>query len=688
MKSGSLSESVLHLLLGKPACYFSRLWWRKATRCWAKKCMSYHNQLRYNEAVSQLQTKLKDERRNLNLDLVRSIALLLVLFFHFFPTVFPKGYVGVDLFFVLSGFLIMQQIYRTRTSPKWIKEYVIKRYQRIIPNLLFICVLVLFLSLSFDFEDRVLLTCKQLLASLVGLSNVFYYQNSGYFERGADTLPLLHTWSLSVEVSFYLLLPIIVKLSKNRSKKTLLGTLIVTVVFVFMVLPSDFLISYYSNLLRGIEFGLGVCAFLIKQRKNHIKCNWINLVWYLTTLILIVLSSSLFRFQTWSPSETLLSGVLCFCIVLTASKSNSTCLPSLTRIFYWVGRRAYAIYIVHFPIKVLAPQFISKALATPLFLMLSSLVIGSIVYFLIEEPFSRTNIHVTKITIMSHIMLIFLSLAVIVISSESRTVYSQKFLAAPCDFASTSGELKNFCTIWNPDAVGGTVLVWGDSFSNSWMPAFLELAEKNRQKVVQVSHAACPPIFEVRRDGDYFGKDYCDKGAIQEELRSNLKKINPSKIFVLARWNLYVKGLFKGGTLIEYAPILELSSRNSQVNSQPLSVFRDKVSLTALELSKFASVTFVSETPSFDQDVLEGNKFKQVKKLKSYYLQSRHDIDLVFKGIVTKRVEYLDVTELVCNKDMCPSSSNGELLYSDDAHPSAALVLRFIKPLQESIYQQ
>lgn len=145
------------------------------------------------------------------IDGLRGLAVLLVLFFHLLPSSLPGGFIGVDIFFVISGFVITKKILRDIETDKFsIVNFYINRVHRLFPALL----LVLFVSLFFAFHifslDEFRRFGASFLSATISLSNFKFWRESGYFDVGADQKPLLHTWSLSVEEQLYILWPILI----------------------------------------------------------------------------------------------------------------------------------------------------------------------------------------------------------------------------------------------------------------------------------------------------------------------------------------------------------------------------------------------------------------------------------------------------------------------------------------------
>lgn len=166
-----------------------------------------------------------------DIDGLRAIAVLLVVLYHYGITPFSGGYVGVDVFFVISGYVITAKVRRELAAGTFtLLSFYAGRVRRILPALAFVILACLiagwFLLMPADYRDL----GDQAAFAAVGLSNFYFLDNSGYFARASDLLPLLHTWSLGIEEQFYLIWPaLLLLLGLKLSQKTavvVLGCLI------------------------------------------------------------------------------------------------------------------------------------------------------------------------------------------------------------------------------------------------------------------------------------------------------------------------------------------------------------------------------------------------------------------------------------------------------------------------------
>lgn len=154
---------------------------------------------------------------NNNIQSLRGVAIIFVILFHFFPGKYPQGFLGVDMFFVISGFLIFK-ISKHGKFKLW--EFFSRRVYRLLPLYLItsICLLFIIVSTSFLISFQISNIARDIFLSSVGLINIFYMYQDSYFSLNKYERPLLMMWSLAMEVQFYLLFSITQKIKKIRLK--------------------------------------------------------------------------------------------------------------------------------------------------------------------------------------------------------------------------------------------------------------------------------------------------------------------------------------------------------------------------------------------------------------------------------------------------------------------------------------
>ncbi|WP_063655808.1 acyltransferase family protein [Aliivibrio fischeri] len=310
---------------------------------------------------------------------LRAIAVLAVVIFHFQPSLLTGGFAGVDVFFVISGFLMTKIIWdKLENNTFSIRQFYLARASRIIPALSILCLVILIYGWFHLTPSNFFTLSKHSISSIFFTSNITYSNEAGYFDISANKKWLLHTWSLSVEWQFYLLFPIfIIAIKKFFEDKV--KTIIFSLMFLSFILgiywsetnPNT---SYYSLYSRAWEMLFGTIAYLYPLRiENKYKriTNFFG-------VILIVLSFFFISKEILWPSYFTLVPVIGTYLVII---SNHQSLLTNNPIFKYVGKWSYSIYLWHWPIVV----FISKHPNLWIYGILSSIVIGFISYNTIEK---------------------------------------------------------------------------------------------------------------------------------------------------------------------------------------------------------------------------------------------------------------------------------------------------------------
>ncbi|MEZ9057277.1 acyltransferase family protein [Vibrio pelagius] len=286
----------------------------------------------------------------LDINSLRALAVLLVVVFHFKPDWLPGGFVGVDVFFVISGFLMTGIIYRRIGDKEFnLYSFYVDRANRIIPALFVLIVVVLFscFFLITPLEFREL--SKHAASSIAFFSNVVFWKESGYFDASSHNKWLLHTWSLSVEWQYYILFPIVLVflnkfLSKKKAKIFILCSTFLAFgfsVYVSQRMPSA---SYFLLPTRAWEMLVGAVAYLypvkLISRKTPV---------FIFGFLLIILSSFLMSGDMLWPSY--LSAIPVFGAYLIIISEYNGCLVKVKSIKK-IGLYSYSIYLWHWPIVV------------------------------------------------------------------------------------------------------------------------------------------------------------------------------------------------------------------------------------------------------------------------------------------------------------------------------------------------
>lgn len=318
---------------------------------------------------------------------LRAIAVLSVVIFHFSKDYLSGGFAGVDVFFVISGFLMTSIIFRGLENNNFsLWNFLKARARRIVPALVTVISIVLALGYLFFEPLTYQLVGKHGFSSLLFISNITYANEAGYFDADSFSKLFLHTWSLSVEWQFYIIYPIILLiLSKLFSINTLKKFIVVSAIisFAFCVYFSSInkTLSYFMIYTRGWEMLLGGIAFLFPLSTTENKKRIIEIL----GLVLIITSFFIFSDTNTWPSYNALLPVLGAYLCILANNSK-TLLSNV--VFQKIGLWSYSIYLIHWSLIVFLKKIdVDISIFT---YFISTLLLAFVVYSIIEK---KRNYH-------------------------------------------------------------------------------------------------------------------------------------------------------------------------------------------------------------------------------------------------------------------------------------------------------
>jgi peptidoglycan/LPS O-acetylase OafA/YrhL len=343
-----------------------------------------------------------------DIDGLRAIAVLSVVGFHAFPKLVHGGFIGVDIFFVVSGFLISTILYGSleRNSFDFI-EFYSRRIRRIFPALLVVLIAALTVGWIVLLSDEYKQFGKHLAGGAGFVSNLVLWKESGYFDNAAETKPLLHLWSLGIEEQFYIIWPFLLW-AAWKSKLNLLAITVTIAVVSFAVnmnkAYSDSVADFYSPQTRFWELLIGAAlAYAALYRKAWFADSESRLPNVQSALGAILIAASLLfitrdkAFPGWWAALPTLGAAL---LISAGPRAwlNRTILSN--RVLVWLGLISFPIYLWHWPLLAF-PRIVNGETpsdAVRLSAVLLSIVLASMTYLLVEKPL-RFNSYSKRTTV-------------------------------------------------------------------------------------------------------------------------------------------------------------------------------------------------------------------------------------------------------------------------------------------------
>ncbi|MET1016050.1 MAG: acyltransferase family protein [Leifsonia flava] len=341
---------------------------------------------------------------------LRTVAVLLVVVYHLWPGYLPGGYIGVDVFFVISGYLITAHIVREVVDKRsfTLTGFYVRRIRRLLPAALVVLAVVGVATLLWAPQTLWNDTGKQIVASAFYVENWALVANSvDYLGASVESSPVQHFWSLSVEEQFYLFWPILIAAAwlliargraasaRTRLGLTLAGIAVASLVFSVIATYSDQPSAYFNTFTRVWEFAVGGVLAVFAARLSlrpwqSIAATWAGLVAILVSAV-VYTSGSLF------PGWIALLPVVGTAVVIAAGHADGRLSLSpvmRSRPVQFVGAISYSVYLWHWPLIVLLPIILERALDTPfrIALLFGSLLVGWLSKKYIEDPFRSGTI--------------------------------------------------------------------------------------------------------------------------------------------------------------------------------------------------------------------------------------------------------------------------------------------------------
>jgi peptidoglycan/LPS O-acetylase OafA/YrhL len=495
---------------------------------------------------------------------MRAIAILFVALYHAGLPGLPGGFIGVDIFFVLSGYLItgiLVHEIETRGKVDFVAFYA-RRIRRLLPAAAFVIVAtVLAAQFIFPPQELIALTKDAVTTSLYASNLWFAHISTDYLSADAAKSPLLHSWSLSVEEQFYVLWPLFILLAlrgirntaSNPQRLLLAMTLLAAVSFGLCLWLTGVAQpwAFFSSPARAWEFAIGGLA-------SQLPAGWIVArlrvaqLGFFTGLLLIVAAATTYGHGTVFPGVAAVVPVIGTALMLACHipGANTLQLRLLSLpLMQYLGSRSYSWYLWHWPVLVLVPRLLPqyKGLAPSFACLALSLLLAELSCRVIENPvrFSRTLSRRP-----AYAMALALLLTVTAAGSSeawrqygeraSRTPEQIRFTRAMRDIPTTIYESD--CHLDLRETVAGdcvfgdtnghtTIVLFGDSHAAQWFPALDELARRQQWRLVSFTKSACP-VAVVDTINNQLGRPYTECSQWRENMLARIAALRPALVII------------------------------------------------------------------------------------------------------------------------------------------------------------
>jgi peptidoglycan/LPS O-acetylase OafA/YrhL len=335
-----------------------------------------------------------------HIDGLRAVAVLSVIFFHYDIKALTGGFVGVDMFFVISGFLISSIIYKElqETSQFSMSRFYMRRLKRLAPSLIVTTLIVYVTAITLFTSQQLAALGAEIVTGLFSVSNFLFWSQSGYFDVATEQKPLLHLWSLSVEEQFYIVWPLMLLLSYRfyRGKGVaIVSSLVFVVSLTASVLLTQNDLHWFTNQLAGLfyltpfrafEFMIGAFGIVLVNKMPSSRM--VHELAFIAGIIGVIFSINQYNASTLFPYYTALLPCISVLLLIVSERSKLSILLFENRLMVSIGLISYTLYLVHWPVIVFTKHLTFGELSNKNIAMAFAVtvIVSVLIYRYVETP--------------------------------------------------------------------------------------------------------------------------------------------------------------------------------------------------------------------------------------------------------------------------------------------------------------
>ena len=645
-----------------------------------------------------------------DIDGLRAIAVLTVIAFHAFPEWLSGGFIGVDIFFVISGFLITHLIQAGLSKQNFsISAFYASRVRRLFPSLILVLLACQIFGWFALLSDEYKLLGKHISATALLIPNWIFWSESGYFDYAANTKPLLHLWSLGVEEQFYLFWPITVyllfryKLNAIRiTSILLLGSLLLNLFMIEKSLSATFFLPFTRmwELLAGSFLAFFTHANF--RGFNPIRAQFEKYKWlshglsFLGLLLLLISLLFIDQDKRFPGGWAILPVLGTLLIILAGSKSwlNQSVLSS--RILVGIGLISYPLYLWHWPLLSFA-RILEQSQPDwqiRIFCIVIAFVLSLLTYFFIERPTRFGGYLRAKAYTLITLMLITASLGLTTYLSEGfKSRFANQLIEEQISdlsfnipssrdwYCRDSDNEGPRCLTSGPDP---STVIMGDSHALTIYAGLVERFKAKGQTLgLYGGSDGCPPLLNVVIQDLGGDTRNCLKKGSQAILRV-IKDPAIKQVILTSRGPMYTTGKgFGEAELSQFgAWVLHFEDEDRQLRSNEEVFLRGLENTLDALLAADKKVTFLHDVPELGFDIRSCFTFRPLvithKAMDPCAVRKndfvartkihRAGVDQILS--LRPEIKVIDLAHALCDDDWCFGSQNGILLYIDDDHLS------------------
>ena len=609
---------------------------------------------------------MRNMKYRADIDGLRALAVTLVVFYHVGLGFFSGGFIGVDIFFVISGYLITSIIKSDVQRGEFLfSRFFSRRIKRIVPGLFVVLLFTSATALFVLFPDDLVTYARSLIATSLSFSNYFLINHtSDYFSLSVEQLPLLHTWSLSVEEQFYIVWPLVFLLVFKKTKGKLVSVItIATLSALASCAYSSYLVtywpaaSYYSLFSRVFELVIGCLVALVAPRlkTKHVMQSFIS---FASLLVILCVSVFINKDSNFPGVLALLPCFAAAAFIISGNGENPGLANSLlsNKFFVYIGKLSYPIYLWHWPIIAYFNYYgIEKTNFIAVVIIGATILLSAITYHFVEMPIKSgvsNKLSSTFVIILLPMLLFSTLFGFITIKKngyEWRFNDIQSYLTPSNNpeivrkqcFNSYDLTEHGFCQLGVAGGKEKGIFI-GDSMAGHYMAFVDVLAKDAGVSVVGSASSGLPPVYDVKSH---------PVSAFQRN--ADMLKYNIERLKIAHSFDFVILAAGWG-------------------NEYPYFESETAISEAVQEFVKSGVRVFI---------ILRPNGLEKSLMKRAMFTIARHGnvehIIAPMKASVNGRAKYIQQSEMVtvidpnkalCSAGECNVSIDGELIYIDKDH--------------------
>lgn len=620
-----------------------------------------------------------------DIDGLRAIAILSVVAYHLSRDWVPCGYLGVDIFFVISGYLIGSIVYKEVLEGNFsFSNFYLRRVRRIAPAMLFVLIAVSVFGILLFLPADLMGLGRSIVATVALIPNIYFWRDTDYFSRVAEEKPLLHLWSLGVEEQFYLLLPplivLVVKYARNRLTIILLFVLVVSYAAnVMLIMVGGASPAFFLSPSRAWELVVGVLLSLRTSRvqlKHHVSL----LIGGIGGILVFASLLHWWNLPLQLPASTL--AVIGAALLIYAGARGETpwgFLLSSTPMV-WIGKVSYSLYLWHWPLIVFAQYWLIRDLTffERVLVFCTSILLASMSWRWIEEPCRSGKPHPKKVlqfvgsawiclTAIAAVLVLYdglparVSASATAVNASVGTHYRcplQTYLAfgssRACALYLPSGELKK-----------ARVVLLGNSHAQMYAPLVKEILTREKVEGILVPLNSCLPLVSVNISSDCLA-------AAQRNLDAVLTELRPGLVIIGFDWNVDIKNLIRNSNQPEP------DANSDQVLFQGIENLILRINAAGVQVALIGPVM----TPGWDVASVLSRQLQFGRNNNIPLERPAVDFETRFVAMLNllekqSKLVLIRPDSVQCNSDKCQFVIDGHSIFADSNHLASTELFRF-----------